>query len=571
MERIILRHLSGSKANQVDEFPLTQFKELTIGRDPASTVAFDPERDDLVGRQHAKIVQDPANPTQFLIVDLNSRNGTFLNRQRIVGSAKVMPGDVVQLGAGGPEIQFDVEPRPAGAVRPTRVAGEVVLSPAVPPTRSGVSGPPPTVPGAHAPVGRATVERMVAQTKRQSNVMLFVGIAVIVVVAGVVGAYLLYQNRASKKQLQGDLAKTQEQVANMAASAPMTPTQIAQAYSDSTVYVEVGWSLINTKTGGQVYHEYTVNKYKDKSGKIRPIVPDGRPIVFLAKIVDNKVEPALTLDEKSGFPIGGNHTGSGFCVTSDGFIITNRHVASTWKTSYHYRLKEESSANAVVNDDDKILLDKSGKPILVDPPGDWVPAESKQFGQTEIGSPTLDGRNDYLNVTFAKNELRFPAQLVRTSDRHDAAMIKIDTPEPVKKVPLYDNYDSIRPGDTAIVLGYPAVSPPVVGFIESKDVFNRTQKVGIIPDPTISVGNVGRVLRGQEATSGRDPIYSTIGDAYQLTINSTGGGNSGGPMFDDHGRVVGIYFAGRTLDAQISFAVPIRYAMELMTTTRVLR
>lgn len=54
------------------------------------------------------------------------------------------------------------------------------------------------------------------------------------------------------------------------------------------------------------------------------------------------------------------------------------------------------------------------------------------------------------------------------------------------------------------------------------------------------------------------------GDTYQLTINSTGGGNSGGPMFDGTGKVIGIYFAGKQTDAQISFAVPIRFAMELL-------
>jgi hypothetical protein len=31
MQRIILRHLSGSKANQVEEFSLDQFKELIAG------------------------------------------------------------------------------------------------------------------------------------------------------------------------------------------------------------------------------------------------------------------------------------------------------------------------------------------------------------------------------------------------------------------------------------------------------------------------------------------------------------------------------------------------------------
>jgi S1-C subfamily serine protease len=65
--------------------------------------------------------------------------------------------------------------------------------------------------------------------------------------------------------------------------------------------------------------------------------------------------------------------------------------------------------------------------------------------------------------------------------------------------------------------------------------------------------------------NGKDFVYTNSGDTYQLTINSTGGGNSGGPMFDDHGRVTGIYFAGKSGDAQISFSVPIKYGLELMS------
>ena len=59
---------------------------------------------------------------------------------------------------------------------------------------------------------------------------------------------------------------------------------------------------------------------------------------------------------------------------------------------------------------------------------------------------------------------------------------------------------------------------------------------------------------------------SVIGDAYQLQINTTGAGNSGGPVFDDHGRVIAIFFAGLR-DVQgtaVTFAVPIRYGQELM-------
>src|SRR5687768_10791826 len=125
MERIVLKHLSGSKANQVEEFPLNHVKELVIGRDPSSTVKYDPDRDDLVGRQHAKVTQNPGDPSQFLVTDLGSRNGTFVNKQRIVGAANLVPGDLVQFGAGGPEFQFDTEPR---ALRPTRTESNHLLA-----------------------------------------------------------------------------------------------------------------------------------------------------------------------------------------------------------------------------------------------------------------------------------------------------------------------------------------------------------------------------------------------------------------------------------------------------------
>ncbi|HEX8636422.1 MAG TPA: FHA domain-containing protein, partial [Pyrinomonadaceae bacterium] len=76
MERMVIKHLSGSRANQVEEFALRHHNELIFGRDTSATVKYDPDRDDLVGRQHAKISKDPADPNGFVLTDLNSTNGT---------------------------------------------------------------------------------------------------------------------------------------------------------------------------------------------------------------------------------------------------------------------------------------------------------------------------------------------------------------------------------------------------------------------------------------------------------------------------------------------------------------
>jgi S1-C subfamily serine protease len=173
-----------------------------------------------------------------------------------------------------------------------------------------------------------------------------------------------------------------------------------------------------------------------------------------------------------------------------------------------------------------------------------------------------------MNVTFPGNKTPFPAKVARVSDRHDVCLLKIDVPSGVPKVELHDTYDSIKAGDNITVLGYPAVSPIVYGIVKSQDVFNREAQYKMVPDPSVTTGNIGRVIRSKEGS--KDDETSSFGDAYQLTANP-GSGNSGGPVFDDRGGVIGIYYAGRTLgggaSGQVSFAVPIRYAQELMTTT----
>lgn len=121
MKRVVIRHLSSARAKQTDTLELERVREIVLGRDPSADIRFDPNRDDLVSRLHAKIVRLRSDSPVFSITDLTSQNGTYVNREIVRGTVELNPGDVIRLGRNSPEFRFDIEPRPPRLVRTTRV------------------------------------------------------------------------------------------------------------------------------------------------------------------------------------------------------------------------------------------------------------------------------------------------------------------------------------------------------------------------------------------------------------------------------------------------------------------
>ncbi len=68
--------------------------KLTLGRASTNNVVID---DTAASRQHAEVLFDSAT-NMVSLIDLNSTNGTYVNRQRLKGSCQLGPNDLVRIG-----------------------------------------------------------------------------------------------------------------------------------------------------------------------------------------------------------------------------------------------------------------------------------------------------------------------------------------------------------------------------------------------------------------------------------------------------------------------------------------
>lgn len=323
---------------------------------------------------------------------------------------------------------------------------------------------------------------------------------------------------------------------------------------------------------------------KDNEPAEEPSVP------LFRTTTDGKIEPWLTLAERENRvknkPIGGAGQGTGFVVNSNGYILTNRRVAAP------HTIRIELLREKDANDGGLVCapgLPMPNKPLEPDPDTcqliskqqimeiNWVPensfytADGKQKSSVMHTKP-MTGRFEQLDVTFEHNNLQVPAHLVRHSLEHDVALIKVDIPQPLKAVQPApaDSYEKVRAGDPIVVLGYPAASPSAIVKVDSVDYRGSPQNT-LVQGTSVTPGVIGKVIRGSndvKMANGTHGSYFSEMDSFQLTAG-TNQDNSGAPVFDDRGEVIGIFSLDSAINPTVTFAVPIKYARALMEVTPV--
>jgi serine protease Do len=584
-QKIIIRHLSGSKVNQTNVFPNSSFKELSIGRDEGVDIQYDSVKDDLVSRQHAIIFREDGN--RFMIKDEKSRNGTFVNKQRISGTSAISHNDIVQFGPGGPEFRFELNPPPKSVPPPTREASTYRPSK---PTRE--------ISSAGTPAGYRVAEKPVSYTQKGRFTLLHESFSAykeknlrtqICIASGLLGLVifiggLAYSLIAKSEQKTGIIIEkvTQNQYEEMQYLGKtvneiaeetilrMSPQAIGKNFSNAVVKINLDWRLTNIETNQSVYHRMqgngTIPTYLDIDGRIIPW------------LTTNPEKNTNTL-------IGGSFAGTGFSVSRQGLILTNRHLAaggtSAWGVRPYMRTKGHIYRAEIDEDSkEKIVYKVIYAPIevmgdrlklLLSNMNSWIPSGEQILVEDMGGNNFIVTKSqlisrDTIDIFFPGDPNAMSGRLARKSIHHDVALITVDSAGALPELILEESGKEPVLGEPITILGYPGISENLRGITRTSNAFDQELISIRLYNPTLTTGHMGgRVnpnIVPSDSTSER--VYALM-DYYQLTANANGTGNNGAPVFNSHGRVTGIFFAGADSGAaMINMAIPIKYGKELI-------
>ena len=123
-ERVIVDHVAGTRRGQRQEFPADE--RVRFGRHPDCEVSFDPHRDIDASSRHAELRPRLVDGTGWVLVDVGSSNGTYIDGHRVTEASITQNLPVsVQFGPGGPRIRLFVGDDAAiGALPPLPIERE---------------------------------------------------------------------------------------------------------------------------------------------------------------------------------------------------------------------------------------------------------------------------------------------------------------------------------------------------------------------------------------------------------------------------------------------------------------
>jgi S1-C subfamily serine protease len=261
---------------------------ISLGRDALCDIRFDPTLDSDVSARHAELREERG---AVIIRDANSTNGTYVNGERVRGERQLQDGDVIQLGAKGPKLRYD-----ATVTASNRDAG-------------------------------STVERVAVAVQQQTRgLRLTLAAAAVVIVS--LSAAALWTSRSAAASSARELARLRARndslsaaldhdVQSMAGRVAGLDSALAQAKRESERLREQLRMAVGTD--GVKLLSARVAEAENRRGAIMA----ASRVDYSAIARANERAVAMIAVE---MPDGTLFSGTGFSVTTDGLLVTNRHL-----------------------------------------------------------------------------------------------------------------------------------------------------------------------------------------------------------------------------------------------------
>ena len=495
--------VTGSKSGS--SAPLLE-GENTIGRKQNQDVRF--SRDEvLVSAEHAYIV---FRDGRYVLRDLSSRNGTFVNRKRVL--EKVLePGDIIEFGMGGPSAQFVMDTE--ASVAPTLDLSDTKAPEALHRISKGRSKASDTASDLLRRFsGTRDLVSLVQGNKRRALINTIGLVALLAVVSGVAiwqmrqrnslkdalsgFALRLATERGTRAELERDLSEIQgrydslrvaiEEVererrdAEAAAVAGNTPTRnLAARLTGGVGLIVYAYGFTSNRTGEFLRHQVDAQGM----GRTR---------------FNSRGEPVPEVDFGGDGPLVQRQgSATGFLIDSAGWILTNRHVAEPWR-----------------QDDALLTLRMQGFDV-----------------QPEFIT---------LSIYFPPGEKSYPLRVEATTDEVDLALMRAPVRRvdaPVLTLSTEDRF--VSPGEQVAFIGYPTGVHNLLFRVADNERNEILARIG--EDPVDLARELARLRQIQPlVTSGA--ISDTTSTEIIHTASATGGG-SGGPLILSNGTVVAIHYA----------------------------
>ncbi|MBK8076529.1 MAG: trypsin-like peptidase domain-containing protein [Kineosporiaceae bacterium] len=213
--------------------------------------------------------------------------------------------------------------------------------------------------------------------------------------------------------------------------------------------------------------------------------------------------------------------GTGWVITPDGYIVTAAHVVEAEKTELQTQFARTTLSG--MNTRFVKSLADSDTPFTADQLDRLSAAMTTWLAKNVAVSDVTMKVSAQVGVGASKTPQEHPATVVAVGEPFpgkDVALLKIEGQTAMPTLALGNDAD-VTTGSTLYVVGYPAAST----FLAGMSLDSQLQ-------PTVTQGPLSAV----KSTKDGMPVFQTQAPASP--------GNSGGPVLDELGKVVGVLVAG---------------------------